>query len=248
MKKIINITFALFLISCSNNDSQTDNNSQSSILLKKMIQTNSLGTITSDISYSGNKIINEVQTNGYEDKYYYTGDLITKFERYQNNILKFSCIYNYNNNGKVISCNINDVGYYTGTLSITYNSNIGITYNTVFTYTQSSIVENKTYTATIANNEIDTFTENGSNIAYSYTYDSKTNSRKNVLGYDKIYLTNIESIVGCYQNVIQVKKNNVLTSSSIYTYNSGEYPLTQTINSYSSSGSIQNTKILNYYY
>jgi len=29
-----------------------------------MIQTNSQGTITSDISYTGNKIINELQTNG----------------------------------------------------------------------------------------------------------------------------------------------------------------------------------------
>jgi hypothetical protein len=250
MKKIITLTIALslFLISCTSNDSQTDNNTQSSVLLKKMIQTNSQGTITSDISYTGNKIINEVQTNGYEGKYFYTGDLITKFERYQNNVLKFSCIYNYNNNGKVISCNINDVGYYSGTLSITYNSNVNITYNTIFTYTQSSTVENKTYTATIVNNEIDTFTENGTNIVYSYTYDSKTNARKNVEGYNKIYLANIESIVGCYQNVIQVKKNNVLTSSSIYTYNSSEYPLTQTINSYSATGTIQSTKSLSYYY
>lgn len=242
---VIGLTTFLFN-SCSNEDNQ--NETTNTVLLKKIVQTNPQGTITSDAYYSGNKIINEISSNGYEGKYYYTGDLITKFERLQNNILKESYIYSYNSSGKVISCNVNIVGNYTGTLTINYNNDGSINYNTAFTYSSSTVVENKSYTATILNNEIATFTENGSNIVYTYTYDSKKSARKNILGFDKIYLANIESIIGCYQNVIQVKRNNIIKKTSIYTYNTEEYPLTENVSYYSDFGTLQSTKNIAYYY
>lgn len=246
LRKIILISGIIFsVISCSSDDTQNENTNY--VLPKKFVQTNSQGTITNDAYYSNNKIINEVASNGFEGKYYYTGDLITKFERYQNSVLKETYIYSYNN-GKVISCNINVVDYYNGTLTINYNQDGTITYNTSFVYPPSNVAENKSYTATITNNEIATFTENGSNVIYTYFYDSKNSARKNILGFDKIYLTNIQSIIGCYQNVVQIKRNNIIKKTSVFTYNSELYPITENVSNYSDTGTLLSTKSMAYFY
>lgn len=240
---------SILLNSCSGEENQNDPSTEV-VLAKKIISTSSLtnSTITSDIFYSGNKIVNEIQTNGYETKYYYSGNLISSIERYQNNVIKETYLFNYNSAEKVTSCNINIVDYYQGTLNINYNSNGSISYNTAFTYPPSLDVETKSYTATIIDNEIETFTENGSNVIYTYLYDSKNNASKNIQGYDKIYLTKIERINGCYKNVIQVKKNNILNRSSIFSYNSDDYPVTENLTNFRDNGTVQSTKNNAYYY
>lgn len=82
MKKIISILslIAIVFTSCSNDENQSPV-IVSSTLVKKIANIKGDNVVYSEnITYDGNKIISITNENGYETKYYYTGNLITKQE------------------------------------------------------------------------------------------------------------------------------------------------------------------------
>lgn len=257
MKKIIILTLSVLLFSCSSNDSNGNSNT-GVVLLRKTISSNSQGTVTTNLNYNGNKIVNATSSNGTEDIYTYTGDLITKHESYNNNVLFRSVLYSYNSQNNLnssIELNHN-TNYGTKTI-LTYNSNGTITYNMYDGNLISQTGLWGTYTATLNNGEITTFKDESSNTTYTYTYDLKNNYMKNILGYEKASMAvgsgvsyNID---GIFQNLI-LQQTSTQTGSQYtqktgqHTYNAENLPLTSVIKSYASSGVINSTTNVSYFY
>jgi hypothetical protein len=259
MKKIICLTFvlSLFILSCSSNESN-DNSNSGVVLLRKLISSNSQGTVTTNLNYNGNKIVNATSSNGTENIYTYTGDLITKTETYNNNVLFRSVLYSYNSQNELISGVELNHNTNVGTKTIlTYNSNGTITYNMYDGDLISQTLLWGTYTATLNNGEITTFKDESSNTTDTYTYDLKNNYKKNILGYEKISIAvgsgvsyNID---GVFQNLIQQQRltqtgSQYTQKTGQHTYNAENRPVTSIIKEYTSSGAIYSTSNISYFY
>ena len=257
MKKFIILTLSVLLFSCSSNESQ-DNSNSGVVLLRKVITSNSQGTVTTNLNYNGNKIVNVTSSNGTEDKFTYTGDLIKKYEIYESNVLVHTELYSYNSQNELISSvelNYN-TNYGTKTI-LTYNSNGTITYNMYDGDLISQTGLWGTYTATLNNGEITTFKDESSNTTDTYTYDFKNNYKKNILGYEKTSMavgSGVSyNINGVFQNLIQQQRltqtgSQYTQKTGQHTYNAENRPITSIIKVYTSSGAIYSTSNVSYFY
>lgn len=213
MKKIIYVLLAssLLLLSCSSNDNSGNSNL---VLLRKSTSSGTLGSETTNLFYNGNKIINAISSNGQETKFYYTGDLITKYEIYENTILIRTVLFNYNSQNNLISgIELNHNNNQGTKTTLTYNSNSIITYNMYDGDLTSQTGLWVTFTATLSNGEITTFKDENSNSLSTCTYDSKNRTFKNVLGIDKIKLHlgsgTYANLGGVLHNLIQQNNTSI---------------------------------------
>lgn len=257
MKKIIILTLSVLLFSCSSNESQ-DNSNSGPVLLRKRITTSSQGIVTTNLNYNGNKIVNAISSNGTEDKFTYTGDLITKYEIYESNVLVHTELYSYNSQNNLTSGIELNPGNNQGTKTIlTYNSNGTITYNM---YSGNLISQTSlwgTFTATLSNGEITSFKDEILNTTYTCTYDGKNNFMKNILGNEKVRMHlgsgTYRNLFGVFENLIQQQTTTQSGSQYInrtiqYTYNSEDLPLTNVMKSFSSTGALLTTFNTTYFY
>lgn len=239
------ISFSLlFLVSCSS-DSSTET-TPSNVLLKQIIEGDVLlgGSVTT-FTYNGNKIVKikrNVDTDVYSDVYTYTGNLITKIEKFQiyyegtsgeQNELLSTDEFSYNSNDKLIQFKTiipnSDVEMVT---TYVYNSNNTVTFEQNKNFPGGSPISLKTGTITLQDGEITQLqmsTEFDSN-TYNYSYDAKNSIFKNVVGYDKLIFAHI---IGKQGSLIQLDtiiggiSHNFVNSGDLqYTYNSENYPLT----------------------
>jgi hypothetical protein len=259
MKKIISlaIVLSLLIFSCSSDDVQ-DNSAPGLVLLRKRITTSMQGTVITNINYNGNKIVNSISSDGTEDKFYYTGDLITKYEIYENNILVHTQIYNYNSQNILTSgIELNHDTNQGNRTTLTYNSNGTITYNMYLGDLISQTGLFGTFTATLTNGEITTFKDELLNTTYTCIYDTKNNYMKNILGNEKVKMHigsgTYRNLLGIFQNLIQQQTTTQTGSQYInrtiqYTYNSENLPLTSVMKSFSSSGALLTTFNTTYFY
>ncbi|MGV1013009.1 MAG: hypothetical protein ACOYBS_11225 [Flavobacterium sp.] len=263
MKKIISLTFviSLFILSCSSSGSQ-DSNETPLLCNKKVIKATNGSLISeTNFGYNGNKIVNAITNqNNFigEKKFYYTGDLITKVESYSNNTLYSTEYLTYNSQQNPSQIIFLDHTNNTGTKFVyNYNSDVLITVNEYSgdLTSQNQIYSNSTITFTKTNGEITSFhilsTNTVGGTSYTktnnYTYDSKNNYMKNVLGYDKLSLftgayeweSYNHEYNYCTQNVTQLLTSNNSSSNNqrnivtLYTYNSNNYPILETQTIYS---------------
>lgn len=261
MKKLISLTFvlSLFILSCSSNDSQ-DNSNSGPVLLRKAITTNSQGTQTANFNYDGNKIVSATTSDGFGNNiyYYYTGDLITKHESYNNTVLFRSVLYSYNSQNNLFSTielnHYNNQGYRT---TLTYNSSGTITYNMYGGDLTSQTLLYGTFTATLINNEITLLKNESNNTIYTFTYDSKNHFMKNVLGYSKIRMAlgsgTYRNVRGVFQTLTELKitpqSGSQYTNETIQlTYNTDNFPISGTSRIYSSTGALLSTESSLLYY
>jgi len=256
MKKLLYLfsAVALMLTSCSSDDDNTTV-SQNGTLLKKMILTSpdedddSYWNSTVNFTYNGNKIVQYVDEDNYKAVFTYTGDLITKIEYFNNNLLDGQDLFSYNSNGKLIEFRdlSMDVNYEikhvysynsNGTITVTkYQGTIG---NTTLSSTTPDIY-------TFTNNEISS-TSDG-----SITYDSKNNPFKNVTGYKEIMTPEFSDdyliVFGRNNNIISAPVGTSTTQGifSTYTYNSDNYPISSITNANYTSG-FNGTVNVSYFY
>ena len=90
MKKLLCLLSASFLVlmGCSKDDATSENPDSSTVLLKKIIDTDSDGIeTTAEYTYEGNKLIEVSYSDGNIEKSTYTGDLITKVEFFEEEVL-----------------------------------------------------------------------------------------------------------------------------------------------------------------
>ncbi|MDV6168805.1 hypothetical protein R1T16_10245 [Flavobacterium sp. DG1-102-2] len=240
MKKIFAMAaIALFMVSCSDDDS---NSTQTNVKLTKVIETDMEGTLTSTLIYNGNKLVQINSSDGTKNIITYTGDLITEetFTGPSNEII-WKYIYQYNSQNQLVT-------YYELDYEDSYNTKTTYVHNSngsiSFTEYDSEDFDLNSFTEKSAEGTItdDTyinkmFSPNGTVTyidTYSYTYDGKNYPLKGITGYDKIGFAGTDGgKKHGIQNVIsqsytpQGSTQAVVETTTTYTYNGDNFPLTQ---------------------
>lgn len=264
MKKILLLlSFSVVLLSSCSSDDSSSSESQP-LLLKKMTEGDVLfGQTVTNYTYNGNKLV-EIFKDGdddYADVYTYTGDVITKIEKFavydagtptEDRQLLSTDQFAYNANNQLVQFTTTSQDFDGERVTAyVYNSD-----NTV-SFAQNANVPGepteslKTGTITVQNGEIvrlqvvkefDSYTDN-------YAYDTKNSIFKNVTGYDKIIFTHIIGKQGAstwVDSIVGGISYNFLNNSGEfqYTYNSDNYPLTA---NQSLSGTVLHSFAFEYY-
>lgn len=236
MKKLICSAcfIALSLTSCSSGgDSSTS--SESDVLVTKTAETyaNDGSVITTNYTYNGKKMVKATDSDGYYETYTYTGDLLTRVN-YLSDLdeLEETETFTYNANNKLVSYVRAELFDDSGVKeTFVYNSN-----GTISTTTYSGDATSQT---NVLNTSLINFSGgevsvtqlfSGSTLVstHTYTYDTKNSPFQNVTGYDKIAVLEVES-VGLNHNILTDSYNefgNNYITTSVYTYNSLNFPLT----------------------
>ncbi len=229
MKKILFLIIVSCLLTFCSSDSSSSSASDESILLKKIIRENENGITTiNTYVYEGRKITTS-SFSTYLQKFYYSGNLVTKVESYNSGQLMSVFTFEYNSSEKLVQYKL-------------VSPDIGRSERDTYVYNNDNTISVNHYTAIDDDNEtLQTqkyFTDSSGEIIkierYSanstattlYTYDTKNNPFKNVIGFDKLL-----NIVG------QGIKHNTLTThetafdgvinqnEKVITYNTQDYPL-----------------------
>lgn len=219
MKKpwiIMIVIFALFL-GCKKEDDKTDTNS--SILVKREVT--SLDGAR-NYTYIGNKLDKVSADNGMYIKWTYTGDLITRADRYdKDGVLTGYSVGTYSNN-KLIQQKNYENNILTSLENTVYNSDGSVSVILSDANGNSTnIAWFKHYFDAAGNRiKIEQMFQNKISATNYYTYDNKNNPFKNIIGYDQIY-NNVNNIV--MGKTVSSYSTSELTRS--YTYNSNDYPI-----------------------
>ncbi|TRX01346.1 hypothetical protein [Flavobacterium gawalongense] len=186
----------LALNSCSKDNTET-----AISINKRPIIRNKNGVIFT-YTYDGNKIIQCENNWGDKWVYTYTGDLITKEDNYNYNVLRRSYEHTYENN-KIATSIVKDYDIpllFKSKSVYTYTSDTSVM-RQIYSYVNNGYVTNTwqksslvKYTLIDGHITIEEIlkTDGTSNSTTVYEYDSKNNVFKNVLGFDKlIYKTDV---------------------------------------------------------
>jgi len=253
MKKIFAMAaIALFMVSCSDDDS---NSTQTNTKLTKVVVTDSDGVVTSNLTYDGNKLIEINSSDNEKQVITYTGNLVTEWKTFDaDNQMIDKEIYQYNAQNQLVAyyelyydAVQGNEGYKTtythssnGTISFTEYSGDDVDDLNSFTEKSAEGTITDTTLTTIYNTGEDTE-------VVTYTFDGKNNPLKNVTGMDKIGFAgtygskkfNIENVVS--QTYSYNGSAPVVESNTVYTYNSDNFPLTETQTDDSGTSTIQYT-------
>lgn len=239
----------LFFVSCSSNNSSNDtnnNNSSQNLFLKKITEGDAvLGGSGSSYTYNGNKLVEILRTQSSytsSDKYTYTGDLITKIEKYEVHYLGTSSEsrtlistdqFQYNNNNQLVQFKTTTPNSdYEDVTTYVYTNNNTVTFQQFENSPGTAPVSLKTGTITVQNGELvrvqvvkqfDSYTKD-------YTYDTYNSVFKNVLGYDKLMFSHIigkQGSMTSLSTIIGGVSHNFTNGNGTleYTYNTNNYPL-----------------------
>ena len=254
MKKLFLLLsfISIVLTSCSSNDSASNN--EVYVLPSKTIYTNNAGQVfTTHYTYNGNKIVSANMSNIIRRDYTYTNDLITKLEfvNVSSEFISSRYIFTYDSSQRLVQEVSTDIVNNLGIKSVYVYNNDGTVNETVYigTTTAQNTLESSSKHFVGTNGEIikvETYTSAGTT-TYNYNYDNKNNPFKYVLNLNKIqsfgnnFYNQINSTTTDPSNVI------INTSTSSYTYNSDNFPLSVVVTSVSNSGSTSTTSTQYFY-
>lgn len=230
MKKILCLfgALSLLLTSCSSNDDSDNNTDADTVLLKKTITTDSEGdAVTSIYTYDGNKIVSIIDDSGDVNQYYtYTGNLITKLEyRFPDGSIDQVNTYTYNAEGKLVTfVRVKPESNYGHKEEYIYNADGTVTAKSYGGDNESQTDAGTVITIKFVNGEVtEIISPDASWEEHVYTYDTKNNPMKNVIGMDKIAFTDGEGN-GVKFNILTDTSEDELWTNSTFTYNDNGYP------------------------
>ncbi len=232
----------------------------SGIFLTKTISTGTNGIpITKNYTYNGKKLVSIISTNtnGFSTIFTYSGDLITQIEEFIGMELYKKKTFNYDSSNRLRSYLI--VSSSQGSKSdFTYLANgdiSSVNYKGTNTSQTTQVSTSKVFftNGAITKKETNVISsEFGDAYTYisNYTYDNKNFPLKNVTGYNKIafaddikaFTHNIKTWEGT--SALSILDNFLYVFS--YTYNSSDFPITES--SRKTSGSESSTVITEYFY
>lgn len=234
----------LFLVSCSSDDSSTPPDPASqNLLLSKTVEVDAFfGNFTTNYTYNGNKL---VEINRYEEEsdiYTYTGDLITKIEKFNVYLsgttdeiteLVSTDMFEYNSNNQLIEFKTTyPNSQMERVTTYVYNNNNTVTFEQYENFPGNTPELLKTGTITMQDGEISTLqvVKDFDSFTANYTYDNKNSLFKNVVGYDKLMVTHIIGTQGSFTSgdtvLGGISHNFVNNGEFEYTYNADDYPIT----------------------
>ena len=243
----------------NNNGNNNGGNTTNPILLTKMVLTSpdedsdTFWNSTVNITYNGNKIIQQIDEDNYKLVYHYTGDLITKVEYYYDGVFDGKDEFSYDSSGRLIEYNeFDDQNVIFAKFIFTYSSNNTAICEEYQVDSNNNLYLFTTSIYTFLNGELSSIDYGGGEI-YSYSYDNKNNPFKNVLGYNKImipeYTDDYQIVFGRNQNVTSrsLSTDSTYDINSIYNYNSYDFPISSVTNTNFGSSST-NTVNVQYFY
>ena len=227
MKKFIYSFSAILLVltSCSKDD--VKNSSEDTVLVKKIeiSRIDPVSNSTIAVTYNGNKIVQIVEGDE-KTVFYYTGDLITKKEFFEQGLLSDREEFTYLNNklsSLMTTSFLNNIVRDKEKSEYKHNSDGTVDYNNyeinIVTGSQTSFASGK---FTFFNGNI-VKDENTSSIT-TYEYDNKNNPLKNVLGLNKLLdpFSTLNNIVK--YSYSQKNSSTTYTTVNEYIYNNINYP------------------------
>jgi hypothetical protein len=230
MKKTIFFLSTILLVgfsSCSSDDDGSTPNPTSDILVKKVIyQFDDDLNEEITFSYNGNKLVQGVYDDGTIEKYYYSGDLITKIEYVFDGEVEEQDLFAYDSDGRLVEHKYQDlIDDFEDKSLFVYNDNNSITKTNITGLIDNTETIGFESTLTVLNNEISTIVQTGG-LTYTYTYDSKNSPFKNVTGYSKIAysIQGDFELHGSAKNILTIDENNSSYTENIMTYNADDYP------------------------
>jgi len=232
MKKILilGVTVLFMMTACSDDDTTTTP-ANDNTLLQKTITTSEDGTVTtSNYTYSDNKIVSIVSSDGTTSSYIYIDDLITNIKTTKNNNINEETIIEYNSDGRKKSeislLSAPGLGLNQGTKELyTYNQDGTITYSTYSGDTTSQTQFEGTGKITIdVNNGL--ILHQGMNMEdFEHKFDTNKNPMKNIKGFEEYMMPHFNGT----NNLLEgFKTTSTISYINTYTYNSDKYPLTLT--------------------
>ena len=237
MKKTILSIFAFTLISltsCSSDDSATtDPGTATDVLVKRIIRSQEDTEGFNDIityTYDGNKLLEANYLDGTKEKYYYTGDLITKVEYLFEGQIEAQDLFVYDAAGKLIESKLQDFDDDSEEKELfVYNNDNTITKTYITGRLNNPSTTGQVSTLTLDNDEIVKIVNNGvGGKTYKYSYDTKNSPFKNVTGYAKIaYAFHGDfELEGKKHNIASIKNETDNQNYTVNTmqYNSDDYP------------------------
>lgn len=242
MKKVLLLMAlsSLLFASCSSSDSSPV--AENDVLMTKSIATYDSGTpVTTTYVYNGKKIQEATASDGYYDKFYYTGDLLTKIEYYDDSdVLISKETYAYNGSNQLITYVRTEITNNYGSREMyTHNSNGTISVTKL--YGDAAVQSNFSDSGTIyfVNGDV-SMIDMDSEGMYMYSYDTKNSPFKNITGLDKVNFADGDPM-GVFHN-IQTESHDgfpLATIAYAYTYNGQNFPLTKDWNEGSHTVSYQ---------
>lgn len=233
MKKILCLFGALTfgLTSCSSDEDSSGSPSSDLVLLKKTITTDSDGEkVTTIYKYDGNKIVSITDSEGEFNRYFtYTGDLITKIEyKLPDGTVDQINRYEYDLNNRLVTfVRVEPLDDWGNKEVYTYNTDGTITAQNYNGDSKSQTYFDGVTTIKFVNGEVSEIIPDGNWTGHhKYTYDTKQNPLKNVLGFDKLAFED-GGADGVNHNILTDKdvEENDLWENSTYTYNENGYPV-----------------------
>ena len=227
MKKIILVLCALvLLISCtSSSENEPDAASSTEVLLSRFENTRN-GNYVENFTYNGNKLVKINITGNEEVRVTYSGNLISLSETFINNALATNAVNTYGNPNSQISERFQTDFFptYTEKLKTRYsipNSQGIVTFRILDVSPSGVETQSATGSFTINNGNLIKYTYINSSInkVVNYTYDSKKNARKNIIGITNQLPDNEDGLFSM---------NNLLTKNEIINFTVGSFPI-QTI-------------------
>jgi len=231
MKKIL-LSFAALTFIAITSCSSDDNNSEPSadILVKRMVyEQEDPDGFNYDITYTynGKKILAGNYTDGTIEKYYYSGDLITKIEYIFGGEVEEQELFLYNANGKLIEYRYQDiVDDFEDKSLFTYPNENTIIKTNITGVINNTVTTGNVSTITLTNGEVSKIQSGGK--IYNYTYDNKNSPFRNVTGYAEIayaFAGDFE-LEGRGRNILSIKNetDNINYTTNTIQYNANDYP------------------------
>lgn len=248
----ISIFCIFFIFSCSSDEDSNKNSIQDheNVFVKSYTLKNSRGTYRVNYEYNDTKLSKiKYAVDESFDLYSYTNDLITKIEHFKNDSIKTeSTVFEYNSNQKL-------------TRETTYEVRDGnqLVFDYQYSYPSESMIKvqfnsvaedgtNHSYLKEITLNdqEIEKHIYIINNYTTTFTYDVAKNPFKNILGFNKLFISEYFGENGNFRNVVSKIYGNNYTEQS-YRYNVDNYP-TEVIVKFYEDNNLLDTSVINYTY
>lgn len=180
--------------------------------------------ITTDYNYNGNRLVSIISNDAVDtsDLYFsYTGSLITKMEyKFEDGTVEQTETFEYDANNSLIAYKLvvpDDQGGYGFRYTYVYNADGTITGTKYIGDATSQEDLSLTETISFTDGEVTSIvTSTGS--SYTYTYDTKNNPLRNVVGLSKIAFAGGEGNSAIFNLTREVIVNGLETNTYNYTY------------------------------
>lgn len=233
MKKLLYLFASSLLVftSCSNNDNNSLD-SASSILVKKITETENSLTVSSDVLYDGNKIISKTESDGFQTKFTYSGNQIVKIEEFDAKGLSKGAIEYAYTNGLLTSYVEKYDDLYKHKVKYVHNIDGTVSYEQFKVKISTGIEEKYGQTGKLTFKDGNLIkaerSYSGSDSVEIYEYDGKNNPLKNVTGVNLL----LDDDWANTNNVIKETRtsgsgSNIYTdvTSFTYKYDTNNYPI-----------------------